>query len=250
MQTEPVARTLLAVPCHNEERRLRWEYFVTLHERIHGLCLVFVDDGSLDGTLGILRDISNDIPRSSVLSISRNVGKANAVRQGMLSAWGQVTTPFLVGYLDCDGAFDPAHVGRIVNSSHTIASRSSGPLVVFPNRRFTDRAPQLRRVASRAVREVIALGTSSPDLRDWQAGFKLYRANEDLHQALLQPFRSRWFPDVELLARLPQDTTILQPEFAGVIDVRGTTLRARAALDIIIDLAKVKTLQWSQRRQS
>jgi hypothetical protein len=80
-------RTAVVVPCYDEARRLpvaRFDAFLRAHPE---LLFVFVDDGSRDGTLALLRGLEREHPdRVRVLALPENAGKAEAVRRGVLRA--------------------------------------------------------------------------------------------------------------------------------------------------------------------
>ena len=91
----------LIVPCYNEARRLDFDQFEAAARR-DPLWLVFVDDGSADGTADVVRAHASD--RIWLIVLDRNVGKAEAVRQGMLQA---EALPFYaqldwIGFWDAD----------------------------------------------------------------------------------------------------------------------------------------------------
>jgi hypothetical protein len=63
--------------------------------------ILFVDDGSRDDTLRLLRGIASGDPQAfAVLPLSPNAGKAEAVRQGVLAA--AAAGPEYIGYWDAD----------------------------------------------------------------------------------------------------------------------------------------------------
>src|ERR1700753_1770373 len=75
----------VVVPCFNEERRLAAARFRPLvaHPDVR---VLFVDDGSTDGTLSMLQDACAQLgPNASVLRLAQNCGKAEAVRRGLLA---------------------------------------------------------------------------------------------------------------------------------------------------------------------
>jgi len=51
-----MTRSVLVVPCFNEEKRLDPSAFAEL-ARTEDVTLLFVDDGSTDGTLGVIRGL-------------------------------------------------------------------------------------------------------------------------------------------------------------------------------------------------
>lgn len=82
----------LVVPCFNEA-----EVIGETHRRLavlaesqpdYGFEFLFVDDGSGDGTLGLLREIAAHDPRARVLAFSRNFGHQIAVTAGIDEARG------------------------------------------------------------------------------------------------------------------------------------------------------------------
>ena len=98
-------KTTVVVPCYNEEDRLREEEFVRyLSRQDSTVRLLFVDDGSSDGTLQVLTRIVKAAPpgRAALLSLTPNGGKAEAVRRGMLQALEEPTPAAVVGFWDCD----------------------------------------------------------------------------------------------------------------------------------------------------
>lgn len=61
------------------------EIALQIHENIE---YIFVDDGSKDGTLSILRKLSSEHDRVNYLSFSRNFGKEAALYAGLKEANG------------------------------------------------------------------------------------------------------------------------------------------------------------------
>jgi len=107
--------SVVVIPCYNEELRLRREGFAELL-RGGKVRLLFVDDGSSDGTFAMLRALCRELRSASVLRLERNQGKAEAVRRGLLEALESEAA--FVGYLDADLATPPAEMLRIVDALH------------------------------------------------------------------------------------------------------------------------------------
>lgn len=86
MDTRKPIVTLL-IPCHNEEQSLPILYrevtAVLSSLSDYRFELFFVDDGSMDGTLEILKSLKATDSRVSYVSLSRNFGKENAMLAGM-----------------------------------------------------------------------------------------------------------------------------------------------------------------------
>ena len=93
-------RVAIVVPCYNEAGRLDVERFVRCLTDMP-VDFVFVDDGSTDGTRSVLEGVQARYPgRIVVVSYDQNRGKAEAVRRGMLAAFGR-NVPY-AGYWDAD----------------------------------------------------------------------------------------------------------------------------------------------------
>jgi len=91
----------LVAPCYNEETVLPRFYAdaVRICESINQpFELIFVDDGSKDTTLKILREMAHNDTRVHYLSFSRNFGKEAAMLAGLQAARGAYTV-----VLDADG---------------------------------------------------------------------------------------------------------------------------------------------------
>ncbi|HLH56719.1 MAG TPA: glycosyltransferase family 2 protein [Verrucomicrobiae bacterium] len=84
----------IIIPCFNEETVLRDTYLrlsAVLGQRIElQYELVFVDDGSGDGTAAILKDLAARDPRVIVLKFSRNFGHQPAVSAGLRHCQGDL----------------------------------------------------------------------------------------------------------------------------------------------------------------
>lgn len=82
----------IIVPCYNEEASLRtfFDRTVAVAQALSGeeFEFVFIDDGSTDDTLSILRELARRDKRVTYLSLSRNFGKEPAMYAGLEHAAG------------------------------------------------------------------------------------------------------------------------------------------------------------------
>jgi glycosyltransferase involved in cell wall biosynthesis len=67
--------------------------------------IIFIDDGSQDGTDQALMALKSEIPQLRVLRHPRNLGQSRGIRSGVLAAKGDVIVT-----LDGDGQNDPADI--------------------------------------------------------------------------------------------------------------------------------------------
>jgi glycosyltransferase involved in cell wall biosynthesis len=192
------------VPCYNEERRIDPDAFTSLF-RDETTSAVFVDDGSTDDTMTLLRTIQQKAPeRVEIIHEPQNRGKAHAVSTGLRAASSAGAS--WVGYLDADLAVPVEEWTRLV------AMRSDAVDGVLASRvrllgRSIDRSP-VRHLAGRGFATLASLLLAIP-VYDTQCGAKLFRVTSPLDAALATPFKTTWLFDVELLARLlyPSDRT-------------------------------------------
>ena len=83
----------LIVPCYNEEEAMPLFYQEAVRvaaqmEKSHGaeFEIIFVDDGSKDGTLRVARELHDADPRVRYVSFSRNFGKEAGIYAGLKAA--------------------------------------------------------------------------------------------------------------------------------------------------------------------
>src|SRR2546428_9115293 len=101
------------LPVFNEEPNLR-----PLHEKLDRALqklgrtaeIIYVDDGSSDASLSILREIAAHDPRVRVIALRRNYGQTPAMAAGIHAARGGVLIP-----MDADMQNDPADIARLLD---------------------------------------------------------------------------------------------------------------------------------------
>jgi len=189
---------LVTIPCYNEAKRLDAAKVAAVLEDAR-FTLLFVDDGSRDGTRDVLAAICAQHPgRASYLVLPENRGKAEAVRAGMRASLERGAQ--VVGYYDADFATPPRELMRLAEElERTNADVAMGSRLARLGAEVT-RHP-LRHYVGRvfATAASIALDLA---VYDTQCGAKLFRRTAALEHALALPFASRWAFDVELLGRL------------------------------------------------
>ena len=101
------------LPVFNEEPNLR-----PLHEKLNQALaqlgrtaeIIYVDDGSSDGSLNVLRELAAHDPRVRVVALRRNYGQTPAMAAGIHAAKGNVLIP-----MDADLQNDPADIVRLLD---------------------------------------------------------------------------------------------------------------------------------------
>src|SRR5258705_8094140 len=71
--------------------------------------IIYVDDGSTDGSLKVLREIARNDSRVRVVGLRRNYGQTAAMAAGIDAASGDVLIP-----MDADMQNDPADIARLL----------------------------------------------------------------------------------------------------------------------------------------
>ncbi|HSX18641.1 MAG TPA: dolichyl-phosphate beta-glucosyltransferase [Candidatus Saccharimonadales bacterium] len=81
------------VPCYNEEKRFHGgfdHYYSFLTKQKHSWELIFVNDGSKDKTLKLMKEKSKGKKNIRILSLKANRGKGAAIVEGIKAAKGQI----------------------------------------------------------------------------------------------------------------------------------------------------------------
>jgi polyisoprenyl-phosphate glycosyltransferase len=141
--------------------------------------VIFVDDGSTDATLDVLRALNARDRRFKAVSLSRNFGKEVAVAAGMRHATGAA-----VVVMDGDLQHPPEMIGRFVELW------DEGYDVVFGQRTDRSRNTAFERVSARAFYKLFH-HLSGTELPDGAGDFRLLdRRVVDVYNTL--PERSRF----------------------------------------------------------
>ncbi len=188
------------IPCYNEANRFPYDRYVAFLQSRPTAQLLFVDDGSKDGTAQRIEQLQEQFPHAvSLIVLSQNMGKAEAVRQGILQALENPQTERL-GYVDADLSTSLEEACSLEkklsqNSQFIFGSR----ILKLDN---TIERKWHRFVIGRLVATAIS-GVLGIEVYDTQCGCKVMSRAWAV-TAFEKPFISRWLFDVELFFRLMQ----------------------------------------------
>lgn len=170
------------VPCYNEEAAL--PYFLPEIQKTADMLMdryrlasefLFIDDGSRDGTLELLRRFAREDPRVRYVSFSRNFGKEAAIYAGMEAAAGAFAV-----VMDADLQHPPAMLeemyqavseeGYSIAAARRVSRKGEPPIRSFFARlfyklinkiskaQFVDGASDFRMLSRPAVDALLRLG--------------------------------------------------------------------------------------------
>ena len=170
--------------------------------QIPGVKWLFVDDGSTDTTSELLREASTSA-NAKFLQMPRNVGKSEAVRAGMNTAFDDQQSFFGVGFIDADGAFEVSEVASVlVKCENLLGVKKNDALwtsrVQLAGRKI--QRSQQRHYVGRVLATVLSNG-KNPGPYDTQCGFKIFLVSPQLQKNLKEKFCTRWLFELEMLSR-------------------------------------------------
>ncbi len=238
---------VIVIPCFNEAGRLAADRFASFAAADPSVNFLFVDDGSSDATLEVLHKLEQRDPaRFSVLALTHNQGKAEAVRRGMLAALAQ--EPRTLGFWDADLA---TPLDAIPSFLALLEERPDLQMVLGSRVKLMGRVIERRavrhypgRVLATLCSLVLKLG-----VYDTQCGAKLFRNAPEVAALFQQPFLAGWLFDVELLARFlrgrrgsgkpPAADAIYEFALHEWRDVPGSKIRPGDFFRALADLVKI-----------
>lgn len=154
------------LPVFNEQENIE-QLNLLLTEALEGLGrsyeVIYVDDGSTDQSLELLREIATRDGRIRVVSLRRNYGQTAAMSAGIDHATGQILIP-----MDADLQNDPADISRLLKKL------DEGYDVVSGWRKDRKDTWLTRRLPSRLANRLVAR-LSGVDLHDFGCSLKAYR---------------------------------------------------------------------------
>ena len=155
----------VVVPVYNEEQSLRplYESLVTALEREgRAFEIVFVDDGSRDGTFSVLQALHDNDTRIRVVRFRRNFGKTPALVAGFARARGDI-----VFTMDADLQDDPDEIPQFLGKLSEGYDLVSGW-------KYPRLDPFTKTVPSFFFNKMVNM-TTGMRLHDMNCGFKVYR---------------------------------------------------------------------------
>jgi glycosyltransferase involved in cell wall biosynthesis len=183
-EERPGPELSIFLPVYNEEPNLpplQAKLDAALRTLGRSAEIIYVDDGSTDGSLKVLRDIAQQDDRVRVVALRRNYGQTAAMAAGIDAASGDVLIP-----MDADMQNDPADIARL------LAKLDEGYEVVSGWRKNRQDKLVTRKIPSMLANRLISWIGGVP-LHDYGCSLKAYR-RESIQDVKLYGEMHRFIP--------------------------------------------------------
>ncbi len=216
----------VVVPVFNEQENLRQLYDEitgTMNGRLasSGYEILFVDDGSGDGSFEVLKELAGQDKRVRVIRFRRNFGQTAALSAGFERCRGEIIIP-----MDADLQNDPADIPMLIDKLNEGYDIVSGWRKKRQDKAISRRLPS--QMANYLIRKVTCV-----NIHDFGCTLKAYR-REVLQETKLYGEMHRFIPAVAQWsgARVTELEVNHRPRVAGVAKY-GLSRTYKVALDLI-----------------
>lgn len=233
----------VVIPCYNEEERLLSKAFINYIDKNTGYHLCFVNDGSKDRTLEVLKTLQKGREDFiTVYNCEKNGGKAEAVRLGMLHMAKKEDLDY-IGFLDADLSTDLEDFDDLVKTIETSKFKIvSGSRIARMGANITKESA--RKMISLTINFIIRK-ILKMDFKDTQCGAKIFH-KDVINIAFSQKFVTQWIFDVEIFKRMSQyygltkaKTMLCEQPLKRWIHADGSKLSMKDSIKIIGQLAQI-----------
>ena len=174
----------VVIPVYNEEENL-----VRLHDELLGVLdslgdgyeIIYVDDGSIDSSGELLRELASKEAAIKVVTFRRNFGQTAAIMAGIEYASGDV-----IATMDADQQNDPADIPKLLDRLDEGYDLVAGWRTDRKDKRFS-------RVLTSRVANWLISRISGIDLHDYGCTLKVYRC-ETIKRVRLYGEMHRFIP--------------------------------------------------------
>ncbi|QXP77516.1 MULTISPECIES: response regulator [Winogradskyella] len=241
----------VVIPCYNEEERLFRDEFISYIDKNSGYHLCFVNDGSTDKTLELLKDLQKG--REDFITVydcEKNGGKAEAVRLGMLHISKKADLDY-IGFLDADLSTDLADFDDLVKTIETSDFKIvSGSRISRMGADITKESA--RKIISLTINFIIRK-ILKMDFKDTQCGAKIF-SKDVIEIAFGEKFVTQWIFDVEIFKRMSihfglkkAKAMLCEQPLKRWIHADGSKLSMKDSVKIVGQLAQIAWVYRSKK---
>ena len=188
----------IVIPCYNEYERITHSDFESFLDQRQKISLCFVNDGSNDKTMTLLKKLHQSKPdRINIINLKKNKGKASAVKAGMNFFFDKKKFD-KIAFLDAD-------LSTSLEECYALSKKvNSKTKFVFASRikKIDNNINRIyyRFVIGRILATFISRILNLP-IYDTQCGCKIFNS-ELIPVAFKNHFLTKWLFDVEIFYRL------------------------------------------------
>ncbi|MEM0571954.1 MULTISPECIES: glycosyltransferase [Aequorivita] len=242
-------KVMFVIPCYNEENRLQTEVFSHFGNNNPHVHFLFVNDGSKDNTAKVIQKICDSTEHATSLNLQQNVGKAEAIRAGVLVTKNNLDDYAFIGYLDADLSVPLEEIPEFLNILH-----QNKNIKFLMGARLARLGANIKRKKRRHyLGRVFATFVSSllnEPVYDTQCGIKLIDSSA-VFKLFEAEFVSKWLFDVELLFRwkvyFPNNMNMIyEHPLSKWTDIPGSKLKLKNFLFAPFELFVI----WNKYRKA
>lgn len=190
-------KIVIIIPFYNEEARIKTNDFNQIFDTFSKYHFLLVDDGSLDKTIESLEAFDSTFSNVELLKLSKNAGKAEAIRSAVLS----ISKADYISYYDADLATPFSELDKLIQFSiqHPKYKLIMGARIKLIGNGV--KRSLKRHYFGRIFATIVSQFVLKVAVYDTQCGAKVIEY-QTAKQIFDKTFISKWLFDVELLKRL------------------------------------------------
>jgi len=196
-----VNKIALFLPCYNEALRLNIQSILGfIQEQNYLIDFYFIDDGSKDLTGDVIKDNLVNHKNSFLIKLNHNLGKGNALRNGILKHYYKPYKYY--GFVDADLDIPLSQVIKLYEELE-----NSQYLIAITNRNLYHNF-DFKRVRSFSSIAMVQIANNiiqlQPKIKDTQCGCKLFK-RDVVEICFGNEFISEWLFDIEIFLRMKKN---------------------------------------------
>ncbi len=230
-------KTAIIIPCYNEVLRLDTAKIALLAQQ-PGLHIYFVNDGSTDQTVVLIKNIISKYQNCFLIDYVKNEGKA-AVIYKAVHHLDKMDTYNFIGYFDADFSTPPDEILRLVHKMETsFFDFVFGSRILLLNSGIQRKT--YRHFIGRAILTLINIKFRL-GIYDTQCGAKLF-SKDIIADCFDKPFYTSWLFDVEIFIRLQKKNLLHKGKEIPIYnwrDVDGSKLGIASSFKILKEFISI-----------